>query len=262
MGLLGSLLSNILTGGIKEGIGTTIGKVVEDIIKPSVDQPQHNSTEGTETDKDATAATSAGEPTLGSILGRALRKAEPYLKGSSRLMKVCPDCYEGCTADNAFCPSCGAALGAGALDAAYTCRNCDHVNPHGTINCQKCGSMLPGPEAAEKKVMEEDEDVLNDFIRVLPQYPVWSGGMYLRLEQNGERCGHPVYTLSLDSEYALLRNYIAKLLAAGFKPLGNGNDSDLYYKVIDGQTYCFSCTDAYRAGSIWVGFYVDNSIGK
>jgi len=241
MGFLGSLLSDALSSGIKKGLGNAIGKAVENIVKPSVDEfaQKHADT----IDKASKSLDDSSKPV-----------------DLSYYVKICPECHEGCRADNAYCPSCGAAIGAGALKAAYTCRNCEYENKLGATHCVKCGWQLPAEDTVDRDIAEDDEKVLDEFIRVLPQYPVWRGGRDYTLEENGERDGHPTYCFTAAGGEHILYEYIAKLRAAGFQGLSNDEYSDLYFKVIDGNTYCFSCTDAITDDGVWVGFYVDNSV--
>lgn len=237
MGFLGSLISE----AIKKVAGDTLGKAVEEIVKPMINQAQQQS------------------ETIDTVSKSQERDSRPV--NLSRYIKICPECHEGCSGDNAYCPSCGAAIGAGALEAAYTCPGCDHVNELGSTHCVKCGRQLPAEDVRDKRISDSDEDVLSEFIRVLPQYPVWRGGRDFTLEVNGERDGHPVYVFTVEGGAYLLEDYIIKLKAAGFRGL-NSDDSDLYYKVIDGLTYCFSCTDAITTGGLWVGFYVDHTVSS
>lgn len=102
----------------------------------------------------------------------------------------------------------------------------------------------------------EDLKVLEEFKQKLPQYPVWTvGGWDFELEEVGEREGHPEFLLKLHGPEVLLNAYKLLMEEAGFKLYG-GRWSDVMVKVVDGECYCFTTTDAIQDDNIWVGYFV------
>lgn len=287
MSLLKSIIGDALSKGIKKGLSDAVGKAVEGIVKPTVDNYAQKQADrinaagesleqGTAEIRQATAeaarnmsaqttqASSTAAPSglsgLEAALGGWAKRAESLATEMSKNMKICPQCGEVCTADKEYCPKCGAKLPEKTAAADYTCPKCGEVNTPGSKHCCKCGTVLPGAEAEVKAQAAADASALDSFRQKLPQYPEWNvGGCAFELSENGSCGGYPCYRWNLEGSSALLDQYVAKLVEAGFSYHG-GYHSDTLYKETGGVCRCFDKTDAVSSGSISVAFYVDNSL--
>lgn len=284
MGLLKSIIGDAVSKGIKKGLSDAVGKAVEGIVKPTVDNfaqkqaDQINAAgesleQSTAELRRATAeagktapstpigATGSGLAGLEAALGGWAQRAESLATEMSKNMKTCPQCGEVCTADKQFCPHCGAKLPERTTADDYTCPKCGEVNVPGSKHCSKCGTVLPAAEEEEKAQATSDATALEQFKQKLPEYPAWNvGGRAFELIDGGTQNGHPSYRWDLDGSAELLKQYVAKLAEAGFSYCGGNPTADTLYKEIGGVCHCFNRTDAVDTNHISVGFYVDNSV--
>ena len=90
----------------------------------------------------------------------------------------------------------------------------------------------------------------------LPQYPKWTFGGDLELEESDPVNGQPVVRVTVGGAGAAeLRAYVESLKADGFVPFYSG-DSDIYYKVVDGVCRSFDKTDAAQSDFLSFSFFV------
>ncbi len=60
---------------------------------------------------------------------------------------ICNKCNKPITADDKFCPHCGAAVQQ-TTTAVQQCPKCNHINAEGVSFCEKCGTPLKAKETA------------------------------------------------------------------------------------------------------------------
>lgn len=275
MGFLKNLISDAVSEGVGKGIQSAVGKAVESAVRPAadkwagqaanqIDQAAKDLAESTEAARAAsgaaagafseTAATPAGAPGTGAAsLGAALTGWATAMQGMAgqvaQNMKECPNCGEMATADNKFCPRCGAPLPEETVGAGNLCPKCGKQNVPGTTFCVECGTRLP---AAEKALAAQ----LAKWDALLPQYPKWTLGGEIDLYEGDRINGYPSVNLSASGVgRAELARYVELLRADGFVPVYSG-DSDFYYKMVDGVCRAFDKTDADAGGGVNVTFFV------
>lgn len=285
MGLLGNIIGDAISSGVKKGISNAVGKAVENVVKPSLDKVAEKSAEhinatadsieqstkeirksmdeaGTalnEAAEASAAASGSGVSGLEAALGGLKSRMESYATELSKNIKVCPECGEACSVNQEFCPSCGAKLPEQSAAADFTCPKCGHVNLPGSKHCGKCGEVLPGAAAEVSKQQASDAAVLAQWAEKLAQYPVWSGGREYSLKEEGTKDGHPIYYFYATGSERLVEAYTEKLLEAGFEH-GSNPCQPLYYKIIGGSCYVCDLTDAFCDNSIGFAMYVNNDL--
>lgn len=52
-------------------------------------------------------------------------------------VRICPYCEKSISVDDTFCPECNERI-----DGKVECGYCDHLNPHGLRQCEKCNGLL------------------------------------------------------------------------------------------------------------------------
>ncbi len=264
MGLLGKVLSNAVSDGIGKGIQNAVGKAVENAVRPAADKlagqaadhlnqaarSLEENAEATRTAvESAPASPAGGVAELGSALAGWATAMQGVAGQVAQNMKECPQCGEVVTADHKFCPKCGAQLPDKTLGADYVCPECGKQNLPGTAYCVACGKMLPAAEA-------ENASQLAKWDVMLPQYPKWTLGGMLELEECGETNGERMISLRVGGAGAgQLARYVEMLKADGFAPVYDG-DSDVYWKTVDGVCRAFDKTDALQGDSLNVTFFV------
>ncbi len=281
MGLLGNILGNAVSEGIGKGIQNAVGKAVEGAVRPAADkwagQAAQSLNQATQDLADSTQATheaaqsavqaAQGAPTQQTAapaqgggmadLGAALSSWATAMQGAAaqaaQNMKECPQCGEVVTADHKFCPKCGAQLPERTLGAGALCPKCGRQNVPGTTYCAECGTLLPAAEEARAAQSARWDELL-------PQYPKWTLGGEVSVEARDAINGHPAVSVSVhggsDAQLgAWLGQYVALLRADGFVPF-YGEDSDIYYKVVDGVCRTFDKTDANQGDFLTMTFFV------
>ena len=277
MGFLKKLVSDAVGEGIGKGIQNAVGKAVESAVRPAADKlagkaaDQLNQASQDLAANTAAAQNAAAQAAAANAAYTATASA-PAAPGSgaasldaaitgwaasmqnlagqvAQNMKECPNCGEYATADQKFCPKCGAKLPEETLGAGYVCPNCGKQNVPGTTFCSECGTRLPAAEAAAAAQMAK-------WDTLLPQYPKWTMGGVAELEQNGMLNGAPTIGLRVEGAgSAQLAQYVEALKADGFIPAYSG-DSDVYYKVVGGVCRAFDKTDALSNGGLNLSFFV------
>ena len=280
MGLLGNILSNAVSDGIGKGIQNAVGKAVEGAVRPAADklagqaasslnQATQDLAANTEAAKAAAAegaaaaqaaaqqgapaATGDGMANLGAALSGWASAMQGVAGQMAQNMKECPQCGEVVTADHKFCPKCGAQLPETTIGALFVCPKCGKQNAPGTTYCAECGALLPAAEQ-ERAAQSAKWDSL------LPQYPKWTSGGELELNTGDAMNGSPTVSVSVGGGKgarldAWLAEYVAALKADGFIPF-YGEDSDVYYKVVDGVCRAFDKTDANQGDFLSMTFFV------
>ena len=279
MGLLKNLISDAVGDGIGKGIQNAVGKAVESAVRPAADRlagkaaDQLNQTakeldqsmnearaaqgeaaaalsERAQTTRAADAeAAGGGFASLGAALGSFASAMQDAAGEAAKKMKECPRCGEVATADNKFCPKCGAPLPERSIAEGFLCPQCGKQNAPGTTFCGGCGALLPA--AAEEQAAQAAK-----WDALLPQYPKWELRGSYELDDAGERDGYPVISVHIHGAgRAELSQYVAALKAAGFVPFYDG-DSDIYYKVVDGVCRSFDKTDADQGDFLTMSFFV------
>lgn len=168
MGLLKNIVKNSvsdgiskgLSKGISKGIGDALGKAVEKAVNPAAERfagkaaaqideasaaLDASAQAASEAAKDAeTAKRSGGFAALENALGGWAKNAEQYATEMSKNIKICSSCGEPASADQKFCPKCGAKLPETTAAALYVCPKCGKQNTVGSEFCGECGAELPG----------------------------------------------------------------------------------------------------------------------
>ena len=283
MGLLKNLISDAVNEGIGKGIQSAVGKAVESAVKPAADKlagkaadqlnqaskdidqsmaearaaqgeaaaALNESAQATSTEAAGAQAAAAGSgfASLGAVLGGFAGAMQDAAGQVAKNMKECPQCGEVCTADNKFCPKCGAPLPERTIAEGFLCPQCGKQNAPGTTFCGGCGALLPA--AAEEQAAQKAK-----WDALLPQYPKWELRGTYELDDDGEMNGYPAVSVHIHGAgRAELAQYVAALKAAGFVPFYDG-DSDIYYKVVDGVCRSFDKTDADQGDFLSMTFFV------
>lgn len=258
MGFFKNVLSDAVGDAVGKGIRDAVGKAVETAVQPAATKLANKAAENLNSAADsldesagavAEARSEAKAAGLDGAFANLASAAENYATRVSAGLKVCPSCGEGATADRKFCPHCGAKLPDTTLAEGYVCPKCGKQNTVGTAFCAECGAQLPAAAA-------ESAAQLGKWPQLLPQYPQWTLGGSVELEESGEINGAPAVSLHVGGAGAAqLTQYVAQLRADGFVPYG-GEDADVYYKVTDGVCRAFDKTDAAQGGSLSMTFFV------
>ena len=278
MGLLKNLISDAVSDGIGKGIQSAVGKAVESAVRPAADklagkaaeqlnQTTHDLDESMNAARaaqgEAAAAVSEsartagaeaqaagdGFASLGAVLGGFAGAMQDAAGQAAKNLKECPQCGEVATADNKFCPKCGAPLPERTIAEGFLCPQCGRQNVPGTTFCGGCGALLPA--AAEEQAAQQAK-----WAALLPQYPKWTMRGTPEVEESGEMNGYPSVSVHIHGAgRAELAQYVAALKDAGFTPFYDG-DSDIWYKVADGVCRSFDKTDADQGDFLTMTFFV------
>lgn len=293
MGLFKNLISDAVSEsvgkgireGVSKGLRDAVGKAVETAVQPAadklagqaaehLDEARQSLEESTQAIKEAHAdaqdALAQADAEIAAQTGDGTAASAPKHSGTASLeaalagwagamqnaatqasqnMKECPNCGEVVTADHKFCPKCGAALPEMTIAEGFLCPKCGKQNVPGTVYCAECGTKLPAAEAAEARQMAKWDEWI-------PQYPKWTFGGELELEQGDLLNDEPtVRFTALGVGAQELSRYVALLKENGFIP-AFGDGSDVYYKVVDGVCRAFDMTDATSGGNVFVTFFV------
>lgn len=223
-----SILKDILSGVVSDGIGKVVGQAVEKTVTPAAERLAEKGAEAIDqvakkteqaVAESAAAAGENGQPTLTPEQQEQARQAAEALKGFG-------------------------ALFSGAMAQAK----------------KEMEAEATAKKAAEAAIFENWEENL-------PAYPVWDvGGSQFELEELTPMNGHPAWRFSLLGRPYLIELYMNKLRAAGFTAMRCSNPLDLnadtYFKMVDGVCHAFNRTDACQDGRITVCYYVDNYVPK
>ena len=278
MSFLKNVLGNTIREGVGKGIQNAVGKAVESAVKPAADKlagkaadqlgqatqdidksmqearaAQGEATaalqEGAQAAGETGTAAGSGFASLGAVLGSFAGAMQDAAGQAAQNMKECPQCGEIAPAENKFCPSCGAPLPERTIGAGYLCPQCGKQNAPGTTFCGGCGALLPAPAEAQAARKAK-------WDAMLPQYPKWTQRGTFELDENGEMNGYPIISVHVRGAGAAeLGQYVAALKAEGFVPFYD-EDSDIYYKVVDGVCRSFDKTDADQGDFLSVSFFV------
>ena len=77
----------------------------------------------------------------------------------SMYFKECKSCGETTSAENMYCPNCGAKLPNETIADQHTCYKCHKVFAPGTTNCWLCGDVLPKYKEKPKEEVPAYESV-------------------------------------------------------------------------------------------------------
>lgn len=262
-------LGDAVSEGIGKGIQNAVGKAVEGAVRPAADKLAGRAADQlNEASRDLAANTEAvrgarqagvpagaqasqgsGTAALGTALSGWTSAMQEMAGQAVQNLKECPNCGEVSTADRKFCPKCGTPLPDKTLGEEYFCPKCGKQNLPGETFCAECGTLLPAAVGVR-------EAQLARWDTLLPQYPRWSQGGVPELTEGDRINDAPAVHLEVaGAGSGELRGYVEQLKAAGFLPV-HGEDSDLYYKTVDGVCRAFDKTDAVQGGGLSVTFFV------
>lgn len=104
-----------------------------------------------------------------------------------------------------------------------------------------------------------DAEVLKRMQTVMPMFPVWCvGGCDYQFEDHCDADNKFSYSFSLTGDQEMLDAYKMVLLNNGFRFCRNDYSSDVIYKMIGDDCYCFIFTDAITDDNVYVGFMIAN----
>ncbi|MDO4488582.1 MAG: zinc ribbon domain-containing protein, partial [Eubacteriales bacterium] len=182
--------------------------------------------------------TSRSTSELGGAFASLQSAMEGYATAMGKNIKVCPKCDETVSADEKFCPHCGAKLPEISLAEGALCPKCGKQNTIGTKFCSGCGEKLPQAVYEEEAARENDAAELNLFREKLPQYPVWSCGGYDYTIEEGDEWFSFTVTFGSDFEAEKGVNKYRELLKEnGFREAGEYPSIEHLYKMVNGKCY-------------------------
>ena len=269
---------------IKDTVGKARGSAVEDAVedaarkavKPVVDQAasaaasaaaQHVQSAAGEVSQSAVQASASlneANEAASSVSREDWDKAMSFLgdmaTSAAKNTKVCPECGASAKADVKFCPECGAKLPEMTVYEMEKCPSCGHQNDIGVSFCAECGAKLPVKLEEEERRKKKDEEELGKWDELLPQYPKWCfGGSDIELLDRRDEGMLAILSVG-DTSPAALNCYFQLLKENGFAAPAGWTDDELLFKVIDGNAYCVSRTDAFQDRDCFsIYFMIDNS---
>lgn len=206
------------------------------------------------------AEVSQAASTLGGIFGAFGGAAMNFANEAAKNMKICPACGEGASADNTFCPSCGAKLPETTVAQDAVCTACGAQNSVGTKFCAKCGAKLPAALAEERAAEARNAEVMAQWDECLANYPKWDqGGTDFEIEQSGvDEHGRPIYYFNArNTNFEALRRYKETLKANGFMRPPTYSTDDCLYKVVNGVSYSFNAGDPFCSDPGYMTVYFE-----
>ncbi len=264
-----SFLKNAIKKGISDAVSKAVEEGVNSVVKPKIAEAAANATDkvvgaveeytntldqatqelkqaGSEYNQTVnenqktieTAAQNANMAGLGGLFGSLVSSATAFANEAAKNMKECPGCHEIVPADKEFCPFCGAKLPEKTIAESNTCPKCGQVNDIGTLYCSSCGEPLG-------EAVKQIEAFNREFEEKLPEYPLWTLGRGLSLNDVGEKHGYPIYKLyGAQIDQKTLIEYKKALLANGFEAV-KGFEGKKYTKTVKNVTYGFDCENAF-----------------
>ncbi len=260
MGLLDSAIKNGLrrgvSGAIEKGVSEALGNAVKKVVEPkaneyankvadSIEQTAQSTINAAQQTNEAlqqasgsAQQTSGTSGDLGGAFASLQQSMERYATNAAKNMKLCPKCQTPASAENTFCPNCGAKLPEETLAQGSVCTQCGRQNTIGTKFCAGCGAKLPSAVAEENAAAENNAAVLARWQEVMPQYPTWNGGgTYMEIEKIDD---YYRFDVRCEDDYAAqsaVDKYRELLQQNGFRKAGQYPDIMHLYKKVDGRCY-------------------------
>lgn len=273
------LLDRAIKRGISNAVGSAVEQGVRKAVAPRVEQAaasavnsaaaQINNAVGTQ----QTAAPQTQAPaqstmnqaeinqaanTLGSFFGSFQGAATNFANEAAKNMKICPACGEPASADQAFCPSCGAKLPEKTVAEGAVCTACGKQNTVGTKFCSGCGAKLPAAVEEEQAAEARNNTVMAEWDRLLPQYPKWAfGGNSMELDDQ-QADGYIRFNVNFNRDYNAsgeVERYRQLLAQHGFHPAGQYADICHLYNRINGVCYHVDTEHCFDGGQDNVDIY-------
>ncbi len=238
-----SFLKNAIRDGLRKGVSEALGNAVKKAVEPTATKLANEAAEAIDNAVGKTQETvRQTQETTGweAALGNLQRSMEGYATEAAKNMKVCPNCEAPATADQAFCPQCGAKLPELTVAQEAVCPGCGKQNTPGTKFCSACGIKLPSAVAQEQAQAERDAAVMADWDEKLPQYPKWNCGgkdFAIELMDGGYIMFAPNFDGEVNQAHAAVREYREILLQNGFKQAGQYPSIEHLYKKENGVCY-------------------------
>ncbi len=229
-----SFLERAIRNGIRKGIGDAVGKAVQKAVEPTATRLANEAAESI--DK-ASGQTQSRAGDLEGAVGNLQRSMESYATRAAQNMKICPACEAPATAEQKFCPRCGAKLPESTVAQGAVCSACGKQNAIGTSFCADCGAKLPAAVQAEQLQADRDRAVMNQWDEKLSQYPKWNlGGTDYNIELIDG--GYILFAVRFpgdpDGAYAAMKQYREVLLQNGFRQAGQYPSVEHLYKKENG----------------------------
>lgn len=277
-----------ISKGISKGIGQAVGNAVNKAVTPAAERYANRTAErineatdsmsrdmsnyderpmqqpGQQAQQRNAQPTGSGFSSLGNAFANLERAAQGYVTEVGKNMKVCESCGAGATADQKFCPACGARLPEQTLSQGAVCPACGRQNAIGTKFCSACGTKLPSAIAEETARARNDGNVLARWNAMLPQYPCWNcGGTQYALEDQGGAVTFQATFPSRVAADAAVRQYQQLAMQYGFHPAGQYPSNTRLFNMIGGVCYCIDMDHLYdgSTASPELYFYIDEPTG-
>ncbi len=232
-----SFLKRALLQGIGQELGRAVGKAISNAVGPAQNAPSvppQNAPYPTQPSPPAPPA-AGGHPLAG--LERTL---QGYATQLSQHIKVCPACEKPASADQAFCPSCGARLPEATLAQGAVCPRCGRQNGLGMRFCQDCGTKLPLAQAEDEARAARDAQAIAEWDGRAPCIPRWCcGGRDFCFDslEDGQHLFSARFGPGDGSPESAVAQYRQHLLQCGFRPAGMYPSVEHLYQRIDGVVY-------------------------
>ncbi len=240
-------LKNAIRDGIRKGVSGVLENAVKQAVEPTatrlaneaaetIDKAASQTQEAVLQSQETVRQTSGWEGALGNLQ----RSVESYATQAAKNMKICPNCEATATADQAFCPHCGAKLPEMTVAQDAVCTACGKQNTPGTKFCSGCGAKLPAAIAEEQAQAQRDAALMAQWAEKLAPYPQWNcGGSEFNIEvMDG---GYIMFAASFSGDpnaaYVAVKQYRELLMQHGFRQAGEYPHIEHLYNKVNGVCY-------------------------
>ena len=240
MSFLKRTIRNAVSQGISRGISDAVGKAVKQAVEPRATEYANKAAE--HFDQAAGNVAQQTRQTTSGLEGAFAnleRSMQGYANQMTKDLKVCPECGQPTSGDKKFCPGCGAKLPEQTLGQSAICPSCGKQNSVGTKFCQDCGTKLPVALQEEEMAARKNAKVLAQWDEILPQYPKWTCGGELYIEDYGSDGVNfsASFNGNTGAAHRAVEAYRQILQQNGFRPAGQNPTQAQLFKRIDGVVY-------------------------
>ncbi len=252
---------NFLERAIRRGISNAVGKAVEKAVEPKATELANRAADSL--DKAAGNSNENRNKTGGfdGAMANLQRSVEGYATETAKNIKICPSCNSGASAENKFCPKCGAKLPETTLADSAVCPSCGKQNKLGTKFCSDCGTKLPAAVLEEEANAANYASVMAKWEEKLPNFPKWNlGGDEHSIEEidGGYFAFYVRFNGDPNAAYAAMKQYREVLMQNGFRQAGEYPSIEHLYKKAGDTCYHVDTEHCFDGDSDCASFGFDN----